>query len=75
MEKIPKRFWEDMKWARTHESELLAKYRDKWVAIVNKKVVAAGKNLRKVEEDAMKITKKELFPTLFIEGGSAIYKG
>ena len=74
MEKIPKEFWEDMRWGQAHKSELMEKYGGEWVAIVNKKVVAAGKNLRKVKEEAMKITKKELFPTLFVESGAHIYK-
>ena len=41
-----------MKWGREHRSELLDKYRNKWVAIVDKKVVSAGKDLIKVEEEA-----------------------
>ena len=73
MKKTPKKFWEDMRWGQSHESELMEKYRGKWVAIVNKKVVAAGTNLGKVKEDAMKTTKKDLFPTLFIESGAHIY--
>ena len=74
MEKIPKEFWEDMRWGQAHKSELMGKYRGEWVAIVNKKVVASGKNLSKVKEEAMKITKKELFPALFVESGAHIYK-
>ena len=74
MAKIPKEFWEDMRWGQAHKSELMGKYRGEWVAIVNKKVVASGKNLSKVKEEAKKITKKELFPALFVESGAHIYK-
>jgi len=63
-----------MRWGQAHESELMEKYKDEWVAIVNKKVVAAGKNLKKVKEEAMEATKKDLFPTRFIESGAHIYK-
>ncbi len=50
MIKIPKEFWDDMKWGREHRSDLLHRYPDQWVAIVDKIVVAAGMDLRKVEE-------------------------
>ena len=52
MKKTAKEFWDAMKWGREHRSELLDKYRNKWVAIVDKKVVSAGKDLIKVEEEA-----------------------
>jgi len=74
MEKTPKEFWEDLRWAQAHESELMEKHTGEWVAIVNKKVVAAGKNLERVKKEAMKITKKELFPTMFVESGAHIYR-
>jgi hypothetical protein len=34
----PKEFWEDARWAEEHYSELQKQYRDKWVAIVDKKL-------------------------------------
>lgn len=73
-EKHPKRYWEDEKWANEHYGELVRKYPDKWVAVVNKKVVAAGESIRKIEEIARKKTGKKLFPVLFIEGSPAIYE-
>ena len=48
--KLPKRYWDDIEWARKHLSELHRKYEGKWVAVVNKKVVAAGKNTAFLEE-------------------------
>ena len=79
MEKIkiePKEFWEDMKWGEEHYSELVKKYRDQWVAIVNKKVVAAGKSLRNTEIEAERKTNKnkDLIPVIFVEGTPSILR-
>ncbi len=38
MEKIPKGFWEDAKWAEKHMPDSQKKYLEKWVAIVDRKV-------------------------------------
>ena len=73
MSKIPKEFWDDMKWGREHRSDLLDKYPDQWVAIVDKTVVVAGTYLSKVEEEARWKTQKNLIPTLFIDSGAHIY--
>ena len=64
MKKTPKEFWEDMRWGQAHKSELMEKYKGEWVAIVNKKVVASGNNLGKVEEEAMKITRANVANSL-----------
>lgn len=73
MIKIPKEFWDDMKWGREHRSDLLHRYPDQWVAIVDKIVVAAGIDLSKVEEEVRWKTQKKLIPTLFIDSGAHIY--
>lgn len=57
-EDIPREFWEDMKWGREHFSDLMASYPDQWVAIVERKIVAVGKDLGKVIEEAKWKTKK-----------------
>jgi len=46
---IPEGFWDDQEWGFRHQTKLLETYRDVWVAIVDKAVVAAGKDLGKVE--------------------------
>jgi hypothetical protein len=79
MEKIkiePKEFWRDMKWGEEHYSELVKKYRDQWVAIGDKKVVAAGKSLRNTEIEAERRTnkKKVLIPVIFVDGTPSILK-
>lgn len=49
---LSKEYLEDEKWADEHMSELLEKYPNQWVAVVNKEVVCVGKNLAEVEEVA-----------------------
>lgn len=73
-EKHPKRYWEDQNWAIEHYAELIKKYPDKWVAVVNKKVVAAGESIRKIREISKKKTGETLIPVLFIESSPAIYE-
>ena len=73
MEKIPKRFWEDDKWAEEHYSELIKKYPGQWIAVFNKKVISYGKNLAKVKEEAVLNVGKQKIPTLFIESGDHVY--
>lgn len=73
METISKAFWEDQKWAFEHHSELIDKYKDMWVAIVDKKIVSAGEDLGKVEEEAKKKTGKKQIPVFFVECGAHIY--
>ncbi|MBI4919094.1 hypothetical protein HY837_04130 [archaeon] len=51
---VSKEFWEDLKWGESSHTMLLNTYRDQWVAINNKEVVAAGTNLQKVEKEAKK---------------------
>lgn len=73
-QQFPKRYWEDEKWAYSNYTELMKKYPDKWVAVVNKQVVAAGISIRKIKEIARKKTGEELIPVLFIESSPAIYE-
>lgn len=68
-----KEFWEDLRWGEKHHTELLPQYRDQWVAISNKEVVAAGENLAQVKQTARKKTGKEWVPVLFVDCGEHIY--
>lgn len=47
MIKLPKRFWEDKEWVFANYSELLKKHPNMWVAVLNKKIIAASSNLGK----------------------------
>ncbi len=70
---LPRRFWEDDKWAHQHYMELQDKYIDKWVAICNKKVVAVADGPETVRESATKITGIKEIVVIFVESGNCIY--
>ncbi len=72
---VDKRFFEDMDWAEEHHEELLKKYRDLWVAIYNKQVVAYGSSIREIERQARAKTGQKHIPVYFVESGSNIYAG
>ena len=69
----PKEFWDDLKWGRKHYHELVVKYTDKWVAIVNKKVVASGESIKRIRQEAIKKTGKKHIPIIFVEDASHVY--
>jgi nitrogenase molybdenum-iron protein alpha/beta subunit len=69
----PNAFWDDMKWAREHYAELVRKYPEKWVAIVNKVVVAVGDSIKSVKREAQERTSKKHIPVIFVESGSHVY--
>ncbi|MFQ6054880.1 MAG: DUF5678 domain-containing protein [Methanosarcinales archaeon] len=69
----PKDFWEDKDWAIENYARLQRKYRDKWVAVVGKKVVSSGENRGEVKKRAMEVTGKKHIPLIFVESGAAIY--
>ena len=71
-ERIPSEFWEDKKWALEHYAELRSKYADMWVAIVNKKVVAFGKDLTEEKERSIRKEIGRPFVTFFVEGVARI---
>ena len=71
--KLPKRYWEDIEWSRSHLSELYRKYEGKWVAIVNKKVVAVGKDIASVRAKAMRLTNVKHVPVRYLERGTVVY--
>jgi len=69
----PKEFWEDKEWAIEHYIELQKQYMDKWVAIVDKKVVSSGENLGDVEKHAAKKTGKKYIALIYVESGAVFY--
>ena len=71
--KIPKRFWEDNKWAHNHLGELQEKYTNKWVAIVNKKVAGVGEGPIDARKMAQKKTRIKEVPVIFVESGQNLY--
>ncbi|MEM2864996.1 MAG: DUF5678 domain-containing protein [Candidatus Bathyarchaeia archaeon] len=70
---VSKEFWEDAEWAKDNYGELQKRYKNVWVAVVDKRVISYGKNLREVESRAEKLTgRKDVF-TIYVESGAAIY--
>lgn len=75
MENVERRYLEDVKWGLSNYFNLMKKYPDKWVAIVDRKIVSAGENIEKVELDAEKRSgrDKKNIPVVFVERGAHIY--
>ena len=69
MDKVPDEFWEDKDWAFDNYSEWMKKYPDQWIAVVDRKVVAVGKDIREVERAAEEQTGRKYFPVIYVEGG------
>jgi len=70
---LPKRFWEDSKWAHQHFGELQQKYTNKWVAVVDKKVAGFGENGDIARKMAKKKTGVKEIPVVFVESGHNLY--
>ena len=70
---LPKRFWEDSKWAHQNFGVLQEKYTNKWVAIVNKKVAGVGENGDMARKLAEKKTGVKQIPVVFVESGHNLY--
>ena len=72
MDKMPDEFWKDKDWAFDNYSEWMQKYPDHWIAVVDKKVVAVGKDIGEVERIAQEKTERKYFPVIYVEGGVRI---
>jgi len=70
---MPKRFWDDREWGYAHYGELAKRYGNQWVVIVNRKAVAASRNLREAEETARAKTGEAHVPVIFVERGGHVY--
>ncbi len=71
-EKLPNEFWEDQTWALEHYSELRKKYADMWIAILDKEVVAYGKDLTDEKEESLRKTAGRPLVILFVESEARI---
>lgn len=72
--RYPKRFWEDKQWAIDNHTDLVEKYPDLWVAVVNKTVIAAGDSIKKIKEEARHKTGESYIPVFFVESSANIYE-
>ncbi len=62
-----------MQWGEEHFADLKRNYKDKWVAILEKKIISSGENLEEVENKAKTISGKKYIPVIFIESWAVIY--
>lgn len=71
---IPKSYWQDQDWAFDHYPELVKRYGDRWVAVVNKQVVAASKSSVNAQKQAKAKTGQQLpIAVVYVETGRRIY--
>jgi len=69
-----KEYWKDSRWAHANIAEIAKEYPNLWVAIVDKKVVAAGKVIAEVERITQEKTGRKDFPVILAERGIHVYK-
>ena len=50
----------------------MKKYPDQWIAVVDKKVVAAGKDVQEIKKSAREKTGRKYIAVIYIEGGIRI---
>ena len=71
---IPKNYWQDEQWAFDHYPELVKRYGDRWVAVVNRRVIAASKSSVKAEKQAQAKTGRQLpIAVVYVETGRHVY--
>ncbi len=72
--RIPKSYWQDQQWAYDHYPELVKRYKNRWVAIVNRQVVATSKSSVRAQEQARAKTGRRLpIAVVFVETGRHVY--
>lgn len=72
METMSKEFWEDWEWELRNHIDLVKKYRNKWIAVVNKKVISAD-DIEKVRKLVIKAAQRKDIPYFFMEDGTHVY--
>ena len=70
----PKEYWEDSKWANDHFADIVREYADLWVAVVDQRIVAAGKVISVVRKSAQEETGRKHFPVIFAEKWIHVYE-
>ena len=71
-ERLPNEFWDDQRWALEHYSKFRREYADMWIAILDKKVVACGKELTEEKEESLRGTAGRPPVILFVESEARI---
>lgn len=73
---LPLELVEDLRWIEDHADELYEKYEGEWVAVVNKKIVAHGKDGGKVQKEAIAKTRRDRsrIAMTYLEYANAFYR-
>lgn len=72
--KIPKRYYDDQKWAYRHFQDWRDKYGNKWIAVFHHRVIASGKDVGEVANQIReKPIKTRSIPIIFVETGTYVY--
>ncbi len=64
-----KEFWDDNEWSLEHATEISKRYPNQWVAIVDKQIIAAGKNAKEVGKVTIRKSGRKEFVIYFAEQG------
>ena len=70
---FPPRIQPEYDWAFAHYHQLAKRYPNQWVAFANRRVLAAGLNLRRVLDQAHQQLDWPHIPHLFVEAGIHVY--
>ena len=68
-----KSFWEDDSWAHENYQILLKDYPNKWIAVMNKRVICASEDLKVVKTFLARKFKGKITPLIHIEDASHVY--
>ena len=70
----PKSYWQDQDWAFEHYPALAKRYGNRWVAVVNRRVVAASKSSVRAQKQARAKTGRQLpIAVVYVETGRHVY--
>ncbi len=71
---ISKNYWQDQDWAFEHYPTLVKRYGNRWVAVVNRRVVAASKSSVRAQKQARAKTGRQLpIAVVYVETGRHVY--
>jgi hypothetical protein len=73
-DRVPQSYWDNLRWAREHSTELHEQYEDVWIAIVDQQVVASASNMMRAKKLAAQKTGRppEEISVKFIDSGITI---
>lgn len=70
---LPRRWEAEYDWAFAHYHELATRYPNEWIAFAHHRVLAHGKELMRVLNQARRKVREREIPHLFVERGIHVY--